>query len=174
VAALLRAAIAAVADLVVVGALEAAEQAALGVVVLVAGAPAQVKADVVQLGEDSVATADAGVGEACRGRLARSVTWQEPIEEPRERFTARKATVDVEETHADSGCSSSISKDVDDFIQLFYKEDPYLIDTAQDGVMIMTHFYGTTRTWAGGDRGEKLLLTQEDVLWVPEASGDLL
>jgi hypothetical protein len=25
-----------------------------------------------------------------------------------------------------------------------------------------------------GDRGEKLLLTQEDVLWMPEASGDLL
>jgi hypothetical protein len=109
-----------------------------------------------------------------RGRLARSVTWQEPIEEPRERIIARKATVDVKETHADSGCSSSISKDVDDFIQLFYKEDPYLIDTAQDGVMMKTHFYGTTRTWAGGDRGEKLLLTQEDVLWVPEASGDLL
>jgi hypothetical protein len=63
---------------------------------------------------------------------------------------------------------------VDDFIQLFHKEDPYLIDTAQDGVMMKTHFYGTTRTWAGGDRGEKLLLTQEDVLWVPEAAGDLL
>jgi hypothetical protein len=65
VAALLRAAIAAVADLVVVEALEAAEEAALGVVVLVAGAPAQVEVDVVQLTEDSVATADAGVGEAC-------------------------------------------------------------------------------------------------------------
>jgi hypothetical protein len=78
----------------------------------------------------------------------------------------------VKETHADSGCSSSISKDVDDFIQLFYQEDPYLIDTPQDGVMMKTHFYGTTRTWAGGDRGEKLLLTQEDVLWVPEASGE--
>jgi hypothetical protein len=66
VAALLRAAIAAVVDLplVVVEALEAVEQAALGVVVLVAGAPAQVKADGVQLAEDSVATADAGVGEA--------------------------------------------------------------------------------------------------------------
>jgi hypothetical protein len=95
-----------------------------------------------------------------RGRLERSVTWQEPIEELSERFTVRKATVEVhaKETHADSGCSSSISKDVDDFIQLFYKEDPYLIDTAQDGVMMKTHFYGTTRTWAGGDRGEKLLL----------------
>jgi hypothetical protein len=46
----------------------------------------------------------------------RSVTWQEPIEEPRKRFTARKATVDVKETHADSGCSSNILKDVDDFI----------------------------------------------------------
>jgi hypothetical protein len=78
-------------------------------------------------------------GDVQRGRLARSVTWQEPIEEPRERFTARKATVDVKETHADSGCSSSISKDVDDFIQLFYKKDPYLIDTAQDGVMMKTH-----------------------------------
>jgi hypothetical protein len=65
VATLLRATIAAVADLVVVEALEAAEQAALGVVVLVAGAPAQVEMDVVQLAEDSVATADAGVGEAC-------------------------------------------------------------------------------------------------------------
>jgi hypothetical protein len=67
VAALLRAAIAADADLVVVESLEAAEQAALGVVVLVAGAPAQVEADVVQLAEASVATADAGVGsgEAC-------------------------------------------------------------------------------------------------------------
>jgi hypothetical protein len=64
-AALLRAAIAAVVDLVVVEALEAAEQAALGVVVLVAGVPAQVEADVVQLAEASVATADAGVGEAC-------------------------------------------------------------------------------------------------------------
>jgi hypothetical protein len=30
-----------------------------------------------------------------RGRLARSVTWQEPIEELSERFAARKATVDV-------------------------------------------------------------------------------
>jgi hypothetical protein len=40
--------------------------------------------------------------------------------------------------------------------------------------MMKAHFYGTTRTWAGGDRGEKLLLTQEDVLWVPEASGDLM
>jgi hypothetical protein len=77
----------------------------------------------------------------------------------------------VKETHADSGCSSSISKDVNHVIQLFYKEDPYLIDTAQDGVMMKTHFYGTTRcrTWAGGDRGEKLLLTQEDVLWVRQA-----
>jgi hypothetical protein len=56
---------AAVADLVVVEALEAAEQAALGVVVLVAGASAQVEADVVVLAEDSVATADGGVGEAC-------------------------------------------------------------------------------------------------------------
>jgi hypothetical protein len=65
VAALLRAAIAAVAGLVVVEALEAAEQRALGVVVLVAGALAQVEADVVQLAEASVATADAGVGEAC-------------------------------------------------------------------------------------------------------------
>jgi hypothetical protein len=64
VAALLRAAIAAVADLVAVETLEAAEQAALGVVVLVAGVPARVEADVVQLAEDSVATADAGVGEA--------------------------------------------------------------------------------------------------------------
>jgi hypothetical protein len=65
VVALLRAAIAAVADLVVVEALEAAEQAALDVVMLVAEAPAQVDADVVQLAEASVATADAGVGEAC-------------------------------------------------------------------------------------------------------------
>jgi hypothetical protein len=68
VAALLRAAIAVVAvvaDLVVVEALEAAEQVALGVVVLVAGAPAQVETDVVQLAEASMATADAGVGEAC-------------------------------------------------------------------------------------------------------------
>jgi hypothetical protein len=65
VAALLRAAIAVAVSLVVVEALEAAEQAALGVVVLVAGAPVQVEADVVQLAEDSVATADAGVGEAC-------------------------------------------------------------------------------------------------------------
>jgi hypothetical protein len=65
VAALLRAAIAVVADLVVVEALEAADQAALGVVVLVVGAPAPVEADVVQLAEVGVATADAGVGEAC-------------------------------------------------------------------------------------------------------------
>jgi hypothetical protein len=65
VAALLRAAIAAVVGLVVVETLEAAEQAALGVVVLVAGAPAQEEADVVQLAEASVTTADAGVGEAC-------------------------------------------------------------------------------------------------------------
>jgi hypothetical protein len=65
VAALLRAAIAAVVDLVVVEALEAAEQAALGVVVLVAGAPAPVEADVVQLAAASVAAVDAGVGEAC-------------------------------------------------------------------------------------------------------------
>jgi hypothetical protein len=63
---------------------------------------------------------------------------------------------------------------VDDFIQLFHKEDPYLIDTAQDGIMMKTHFHGTIHTWAGGDRGEQLLLTQEDVLWVPEATGDLL
>jgi hypothetical protein len=65
VAALLRAAIVAVADQVMVVALEAAEQAALGVMVLVAGAPAQVEAEVVQLAEASVATADVGVGEAC-------------------------------------------------------------------------------------------------------------
>jgi hypothetical protein len=65
VAALLRVVIAAVVDLVVVETLEAAEQAALGVVVLVAGAPAQMEADVVQLAEASVATADAGVEEAC-------------------------------------------------------------------------------------------------------------
>jgi hypothetical protein len=109
-----------------------------------------------------------------RGKLARSVTWQEPIEEPREHSTARKATVDVRETHADTGASSSISKDLGDFIQLFWTKEPYLIDTAQDGVMMMTHFYGTTRTWASGDRGGSLLLTQEDVLWVPEVSGDLL
>jgi hypothetical protein len=46
--------------------------------------------------------------------------------------------VHAKETHVDSGCSSSISKDVDS-IKLFYKEDPYLIDTAQDGVMMKTH-----------------------------------
>jgi hypothetical protein len=65
VAALLRTAIAAVVDLVVAEALEAAEKAALGVVVMVAGALAPMEADVVQLAEASVATADAGVGEAC-------------------------------------------------------------------------------------------------------------
>jgi hypothetical protein len=48
--------IAAVVDLVLVEVVKAAEQAALGVVVLVARAPAQVEADGVQLAEVSMAT----------------------------------------------------------------------------------------------------------------------
>jgi hypothetical protein len=37
----------------------------------------------------------------------------------------------------------------------------------QDGAKMVTHFYGTTRTWAGDDNDQWLLLTQENVLYVP-------
>ena len=75
----------------------------------------------------------------------------------------------MKEAHADSGCSMSISMDINDFVQLFFVQNPFLIDTAQVGVTMSTHFYGTTRTWAGGDLDSWLLLTQEDVLFVPSA-----
>ena len=75
---------------------------------------------------------------------------------------------------ADSGCSSSISRSESDFVAIFYTKEPYVIDTAQAAASMKTHFYGTTRVWAKGDGDEWLLMTQEDVLYVPEASEDLL
>jgi hypothetical protein len=57
---------------------------------------------------------------------------------------------------------------------MYYTKAPFVIDTAQDGATMETHFIGTTRTWAGGDDDTWLLMTQEGVLFVPGASEDLI
>jgi hypothetical protein len=57
---------------------------------------------------------------------------------------------------------------------MYYTKAPFVIDTAQGGATMETHFVGTTRTWAGGDDDAWLLMTQEDVLFVPGALEDLL
>jgi hypothetical protein len=97
---------------------------------------------------------------------------------PGEAVSARRAIMETKEmkkSYADSGCSSSnICVDSRDFVHLHYSKVPYVIDTAANGATMSTNFWGTTRTWAGGDNDKWVMLVQDGVLYVPEATEDLM
>jgi hypothetical protein len=59
-------------------------------------------------------------------------------------------------------------------VHLHYSKVPYVIDTAANGATMSTHFWGTTRTWAGGDNAKWVMLVRDGVLYVPEAQEDLM
>ncbi len=68
--------------------------------------------------------------------------------------TAHRASIivgDDLDTYLDTGSSSTIDNCLVNFIHLVYHKRPFLIDTAEKGVTMRTHFSGTTRTEAKGD-----------------------
>ena len=75
--------------------------------------------------------------------------------------------------YADSGASRTIVTKLDSFVYLRYSKEPFLIEAANGHVM-RTHLVGTVRIQLKGDGGAWSDFTLTDVLYLPEAAGDLL
>lgn len=80
---------------------------------------------------------------------------------------------DERSVYADSGASRTIVTKLDSFVYLRYSKEPFLIETANGDVM-RTHLVGTVRIQLKGDGGAWSDFTLTDVLYLPEAAGDLL